>query len=401
MVVLLALSGCASVIPQFEAAKSRALAAPGPTPTVWEPDVVLHMSGPATNALVREAIQDYGTFSAKIDLRAVALVPNLELTRMEVAAGQDCDDCLGVGIDLDGVLGLETLVGATETTLGATGSMDVKFLVDRAADETWTVSVQPTRFRFLDVTVGPITAGVGGLGETIQGWIDRNLIASVPPQEMMSIAPEDLPVRALRIVPDGESMQFHLLTNAVERGRVPVDGPVPDSGWRMDISQRSLASLARTEAYKQPPAARGIVPVPNVFSMDSDSFRLGLRLWRVEGRSWYRDVEVFGTVSVENAEIKLKPDRVEQVAKSPGATAADPLAALGRAIILKVIEDAFETSLPAVQGQDTIAIISSIEATEGALRTYGTLSAELDLAGPPVPDDLKQTAEAPEDAEPN
>lgn len=387
MLVLLAITGCASVLPEFEAAKSRALAEPGPTPSQWQPDAVLHMSGHAVNAIVRDAIQDYGTFSARIDLAALALVPNLDLTEMSVSASEgDCDDCLGVAIKLDGTLGLETPIGKTSTTLAATGSMDVRFPIDEAEDGTWTVNVQPTRFRFLDVTVGPLTAGVGGLGETVQGWIDRNLIASVPPQPMMALAPEALAVKALRIVPDQGSVQFHLLTRATDRGAVAMDGPVPEVGWRMDLSQRSLVALARTEAFKADPMTRGIVAVPNLFSMDSDSFVLGLRLWRTEGRGWWRDYEVQGTVRVEEAEIRLKATEVDQVAKSPGAATADPLVALARGLILKFIEDAFETTLPAVQGQDDmVAVIDSIEARNGALRTFGSLSVEMDHAGPPLP----------------
>ncbi|MEN0065758.1 MAG: hypothetical protein AAGA48_26705 [Myxococcota bacterium] len=386
MVALLALSACVSVIPEFEAAKSRSLAAPGPTPTTWQPDAVLHMSGSAVNAMVRDAIQDYGTFSARIDLTAFALVPNLELTEMSVSPGkgEGCDDCLGVAIKLDGLLGLDTLVGETSTTLGADGSMDVRFLVDQSEDGTWTVSVQPTRFRFLNVSVGPVAVGVGGLGETIEGWIDRNLIATVPPQEMMSLAPEDLPIKALRIVPDEGSVQFHLLTRATERGGVAVDGPRPEKGWRMDISQRSIVSLARTEAFKAEPLTRGIVPVPNLFSMDSDSFTLGLRLWRTEGRGWWRDYEVKGTVRVDNDEIKLKATDVQQVDKSPGAAAADPLVALARGLILNVIEKAFETSLPAVQGDDVVTTIDRIEARDGALRSYGSLYSEYTVTGPPA-----------------
>jgi len=398
MLVLLALSGCVSVIPEFEAARSRALAAPGPTPSTWQPDAVLHMSGSAVNAMVRDAIQDYGTFSSRLDLTALALVPNLTLTEMSVSAGEeDCDDCLGVAMELDGLLGVETPLGNTNTTLGATGSMDVRFLVDESEEGTWTVSVQPTRFRFLDVTVGPLAIGVGGLGETIQGWIDRNLIASVPPQPMMSLAQDDLPLKALRIVPDDGSVQFHLLTQARQRGAVAVDGPVPEYGWRMDLSQRSLVSLARTEAFKAEPMARGIVAVPNLFSMTEDSFTMGLRLWRTEGRGWWRDYEIEGVVKVENSEIRLRATDVEQVAKSPGAATADPLVALARGLILKFIERAFETTLPAVQGQDDMfALIERIEARDGALRTTGALSVEFDNAGPPPLEDDEDVEEETE-----
>lgn len=370
------LLGCASIIPQYEAAMERALAAPPPTPTEWIPDAVLHLSDEAVNTIIQTAIEDYGTFSSTVDLKIATVTPDLGLVSMEISAGNNCDECLGIAMELDGALSWETMLGSGSTTLAATGSLDAKFDLSRDEQDNWIVSVQPQRFRWLDVTLGQVTAGVSGIGERVQDWIDRNLVAAVPPQQIMVIASEDLPLADLKIVPNDNSIQFQLLTQSAERGHVVVDGSRPESGWRMDLSPESLIALARAEAFKADPMTRGIVAEPTLLSMDGDAFQMGLRLWRTEGRGWWRDYLINGAIAVAEDEIRLTATSVEQVDKSAGAAAADPLAALAKGLILKYIEDAFETSIPAIQGEGTQVVIASISANEdGSIRVSGSIQA--------------------------
>ncbi|MBX2797161.1 MAG: hypothetical protein KTR31_05820 [Myxococcales bacterium] len=388
MFSLLLIGGCASVIPQYEAAMERALADPGPTPTEWVPDAVLHLSSATVNDVVQSSIEDYGTFSSTFDFTVAQLSPDMTLTKMEISAGNRCDDCLGIAIELAGDLKFSSpVIGTGSTELGATGSLDARFDIEQNAEGDFTVTVQPHRFRFLDVSLGSVSAGVAGLGETIQDWIDRNLVAQVPPQEIMVIAQEDLPLADVKIVPDGDTIQFHMLTMASERGRVDTQGPKPETGWRMDISTDSLIALARAEAFQAEKMARGIVAEPTLLSMDGETFQMGLRLWRTEGRGWWRDYLVNGAIAVEQDEIRLTATDVEQTGRSPGAAAADPLSALARGLILRYIEKAFETSMPAAQGEGTVVLIESIKAMEGSIRAGGSLSVEgpeEPIYGPPM-----------------
>lgn len=385
------LAGCASVIPHYEAAMERALAQPPPTPSEWVPDAVLHLSDDVVNSVVASAIEDYGTFSSTLDLTIASFSPDLELTSMKIMAGHDCDDCLGIQIQLDGVLGYSSLLGTGETDLAATGSLDAGFAIGRNDEGDWTVSVQPRRFRFLDVTVGNLTIGVAGVSESVKGWIDRNLVTRVPPQQIMVIDADDLPLADVEIVPDQDTIQFHLLTMANHRGHVPVAGPRPETGWRMDIATDSLVALARAEAFKAGPMARGMLAEPTMLSMTDDAFAMGLRLWRAEGRGWWRDYRVEGAVTVVEDEIRLTATDVTQTDKSPGAGLADPLSALARGLILRYIEKAFETSIPAAQGEGTVVKIENIAAVEGAIRASGSLEV---MPAPEVPG----TPAGPEDA---
>ena len=371
--------GCASVIPQYEAAMERALAAPDPTPSRWVPDAVLHLSDDVVNEVVQAAIEDYGTFSSTWDLAIASFSPDMELSSMQIMAGHNCDDCLGIQIQLDGALKYTSLLGDGQTELAATGSLDAGFDISQNEEGDWTVSVQPRRFRFLDVTLGSLTVGVAGVSESVKDWIDRNLVTRVPPQQVMVIDKDDLPLADVEIVPDQETIQFHLLTMANQRGQVPVGGPRPESGWRMDISTESLVALARAEAFKAGPMALGIVSEPTMLSVDGDSFEMGLRLWRTEGRGWWRDYKVNGSVAVEQDEIRLTATDVTQTDKSPGAGLTDPLSALARGLILRYIEKAFETSMPAAQGEGTVVVIESISSEQGAIRASGSL----DIAAPP------------------
>ncbi|HHO52581.1 MAG TPA: hypothetical protein ENK18_17355 [Deltaproteobacteria bacterium] len=392
--------GCASILPQYEAAMERALVAPPPTPTQWIPDAVLHLSGESINTIIQTAIEDYGTFSSTVDLKIASVTPDLALTSMEISAGNDCGDCLGIAMELDGTLSWETVLGSGSTSLAATGSLDARFEVSRDDQEDWIVSVQPQRFRWLDVTLGQVTAGVSGIGEKVQDWIDRNLVAQVPPQQIMVIASEDLPLAALEIVPSEDGVELQLLTLSAERGHVEVGGDHLESGWHMDLSPESLISLARAEAFRAEPMARGIVAEPTLLRMDSDTFQMGLRLWRIEGRGWWRDYLIDGTITVVEDEIRLAATSVEQVDKSAGAAAADPLAALAKGLILKYIEDAFETSIPAIQGEDTQVVITSIDANEdGSIRVSGTIQAAAAAAAAAAPKSRGRSRAAPAPAD--
>ncbi len=386
MLPVIALVGCASVIPQYEASVERALADPGPVPDRWVPDAVLHLSDDTINTVVKAAIAEYGTFTETFDVSVAEVTPDLLLTSMRISPGDNCDDCVGIDIGLEGkLLWASSIFGRGETDLGATGSLDAKFTIDRSDNGDFAVHVQPRKFRFLDVTIGRITVGVAGLSETLKGWIDRNLVAQVPPQEIVVIESGQLPLLDLRIVPDGESVQLQMLTAAPTRGAVEITARSPKQGWRADLAPESLIAIAKAEMFKRDPLPRGIVPEPTMIHIDGGEFQLGLRLWRTEGRGWWRDYLIDGTVAVEGDEIKLTARDVQQVAKSAGAGFTDPLSALARGIILNFIEKAFEQSIPANQGDGTVVKIEGIKAMKGAIRVRGDIEVQDPFVGPRPP----------------
>jgi len=118
------------------------------------------------------------------------------------------------------------------------------------------------------------------------------------------------------------------------------------TGWQMHIAEETLLQLARKASFEKGPLEHDIVVEPTLLHFTRDGFTLGLRLWRVKGRGWWRDVVIAGDIEIAKKRIKLHPKSVAEAGKSRGAAWADPLAALAQGLILKSIENTLETSLP-------------------------------------------------------
>ena len=122
-----------------------------------------------------------------------------------------------------------------------------------------------------------------------------------------------------------------------------------------------------------------IVPEPTHLTIEGDTFELGLRLWRVSGRGWWRDYTISGTVEAGTKRVLLAPVSVTKDAASPGAALVDPLAFLGQGVILRTIESALNTSMPASRadrfiGLDAALSVSKVQGEHGAVIVDGTLA---------------------------
>ena len=79
--------------------------------------------------------------------------------------------------------------------------------------------------------------------------------------------------------------------------------------------------------------------------------------------------------------IAITANDVQKVDTSPGAALVDPLAALGQSLILKVVEEALTTTIPAAadhqQGEATLAIrIQGIRGLDDAITINGVVKAK-------------------------
>jgi len=107
---------------------------------------------------------------------------------------------------------------------------------------------------------------------------------------------------------------LELLTDTPDPQAVREPDQVPGNGWRLDLATDSLLDLARIASFRAEPLPRQIVAEPTSLYVDGRSFTLGLRLWRVKGRGWWRDYSVTGTLAVTGDDrIALTPERVEPV----------------------------------------------------------------------------------------
>jgi hypothetical protein len=359
--------GCASILPAYQEAREAALADPGPAPESWAPDAVIHLSAALIDDVVAAAITEHGTFQATVDAGLATLEPRLRVDRLKFVRGDRCDDCVGVEIALDGEVAWTTPVLSGSTPVTADGRLDAIFTVEPSADR-WQVTVRPRRLRDLTVELGTMKASAAGLSSALREWIDASLLASVPAQPIASLG-EGLPVRAVRVVPDARTLQIHVLTNVPEPGAVDVAEARPKDGWRLDIAASSLLALARAEAFRAGPVTHDVLPEPTSLVVTDDGFQLGLRLWRVRGKGWWRDYTIEGTAGVKRGRLELEPISVVEGDRSPGAALVDPIAALGEGVILKAIEGAVDTTVPLSVPN---ARLDRLEVDGAVLRAHGT-----------------------------
>ena len=83
---------------------------------------------------------------------------------------------------------------------------------------------------------------------------------------------------------------------------------------------------------------------------------------------------------MKNGKLALTPTNVEAIDKSKGALLVDPLAALGKGVILSTIEKAVTTSLPlsrqaAVPGKKLQLDVKAISGSPGKLVIAGSIKA--------------------------
>lgn len=380
MVLLIVALGCPEPVRgDYEAAKVEALKRAGPAPQDWAPDAVLHLSHDMLGTLLTEVLAHYGTLEDDISAGVATLHPSLDVKKVTLGEGT-CENCLGVTANLEGTLGIDSVVDTT-APLVVDATFDAQVTVERTGPR-WVLLLEPRELRDLDVTLSGV--GLGYAKQPVRQWIDRNFLADVPPQEITTLGGEELPLRAVNVVPRPNAVQIHLLTAVLGSEPVPIVSATP-KGWRLDVSPETLTGLAASEAYAAGPLQHDIVPVPNSLALDGDHFRLGIRLWRLSGRGWWRDYEVTGRVKVEQAKFTFHPEEAKKIKSSKGAAFADPIAALGQGVILKAIEQALETTLPATHREDADGLRTRVTA-KSLTGSPGLLTAEGGIIVRPVPE---------------
>jgi hypothetical protein len=376
--VVLGWLGCAkSITPLYEAAREAALSQPGPAGASWEPDVVLQLSPPAVEDVLRTAVRQQGPLSETLEISGARVQAEVRLKSLQVARARPCEGgCIGLEADFTGKL--DWAVGPLKgsTPFSAHGLLDAVFEVVEQRGEL-VVQGAPRRLRELELELGELEARVSGLRRSVRSWLEGEALAQLPAQPFARFPREGLPVRAARVLPDGGGLRLDLLTDVPEPGRAAA-GPRPAEGFTLTLSEATLLSLARQEAFEHGPVGYEVVPEPTSLDFTEEGFVLGLRLWRPVGRGWWRDYTISGTARVQGGKLALAPDEVTEGPKSPGAALVDPLAALAEGLILDAIEDAVKTSLP-LHGQEKIGEatarveLQDLAPADGAVRGTGTV----------------------------
>ncbi len=407
-VVLGWMLGCsASVVPQYEAARDAALADPGPPPANWQPDAVLAVAPEQVEAIVDPFLARYGKFEGKIERSVLGVTasatPKLTVTEVKLMPSKACESCLAVDAKLDGTLQWSALGQGGRVPVDGRVRFDGELAVNRAGD-AFECTLTPRDVTKVDLDLGGLDGNVQSvLNSQILDWAKTQFKDQIPPIPVGSFGSDGVPLRAMKVIPTkGGGVQVRMLTRAKTPGVLDPSMISADQGFRLAIAPESVTGLARAAAFAAGPQSHDVVPEPTSFSIDGDQFALGLRLWKVSGRGWWRDYTVHGKISTGKRAVELKPGTVDEGPKSEGAAIADPLAFLGEGIILNAISDAVNTSLPRVKGTGFgegvmgKVRIDEVRGANGALEVTGNLDlatakaenkprADKDDAGPRTP----------------
>jgi hypothetical protein len=391
VVVVSLLTGCTSVIQEYEMARDLALTDPGAAHDGWAADATVQLSKKLIDDLMTQAMQPPPVFDQELNAGLAVLKPALTVETLKLGPSVGCPECLEVELGLGGDISWAApLIGTGTAGLKVTGRLDTKLLIDKV-ENGYAVAIAPHGIRDVGVEVLGARAAVDLSGPVV-GWAQRVILQQFPTVVLTEVGTETAPVRGIRISTSGEAIRFDLLSGARVPGALPAVMPSPVDGFQVDVSTESLLAIARTEAFRAGAFTHGILVEPTLLEFEGESFRIGLRMWRTLGRGWWRDYEVDGTWSVEDGELTMVPGKVHDRGHSRGAALADPLVALGEGLVQRAIGNALDTTVPTRSGQlgtlRSELVVTRAEAAGGILRVHGML---VDLPpdaeyGPPAPE---------------
>ncbi|MCO4743639.1 MAG: hypothetical protein KC912_02545 [Proteobacteria bacterium] len=378
------LAGCpSSVLDDYEAAREAALAIPGAPGANWKPDAVVSLSEPLLDAILAEALREGGALNDELPIRGPLGVsgkvrPDLTIDSLELSPSSGCESCLSVDAELSG--SVRWTLGPAKGTvpIDAVVSLDTELGATKTA-EGWEVFARPDDVREVSVDLGSGGRQIATLAEgPLKEWVQEAVKERTKPVRLTRFEADELPLRAVRILPVDSGVRVEMLTMAPGSSTAKVPSVVPASGWRLDISPDSLLALAKRASFEAGAVSHDVVVEPTGIAISHTGFEMDLRLWRVKGAGWWRDYHAEGDVEVKGARVKLTPNEVEERGKSPGAVMVDPLAALGHGVILKAIEDSLATSVPGVHRtggarRTTEVQITEVDGTGAMIKLAGTL----------------------------
>lgn len=381
--LILLLAACApGVIEQYARVREDALSIATGRPADWSADAEIHISGDALNRAVGAAVKAAvgGDMApVKIDLplgQSAALTPRLVVDRVSVGPTDVCSPCLDFSGSLLGKAAwdVQFLQGSFPFEVAAAGTLAIE--VNNGREITARLkSLRSIRVRVLEIGRFQVNPS-----STLEQWLGERLLRGLPPVQLTTLDTASLPFRDLRMSTATDGLSIELLTNVPESSALPPMS-APTADIEIAVSEKAIVGLARRAAFNAGPQDHEIVADPRELMVNGDQFTLLLRLWRLSGKGWWRDYTVTGRLEVANGQLELKPEKVTEAGKSPGAGLIDPLAALFEGMILRTVRDAMMQSLPAHTSQsvgevELGATVTGVEGRDGALIVRANVATE-------------------------
>lgn len=350
--MLLLLLACSNPALQdeYDARKTAALASPGEPASGWRAEGALRLSAQLLEELMAASIKSESKAAEPIDLSGLGtLKPVLTLDKFKLVDG-DCKTCVGAEGTVSGnaiikVAGIKKKIPFTaDFTLDMTFETEARTSKDGAALRH--IILKPSKVRKLRVELSGAAKALD-LEKPLKTYGEQ-VLERIEPIDLGDLGGPELHLRDVRVKEEDGVMRIELLTDAPKNVPVKSWPEVPQQGFQVVMSEAALLSIARREAFTLGEVApgTGIYAEPTSLDLDGMGFEMGLRVWRLDGNDWWRDYTLSGDISILKEELVLKATGVEEGEKSKGAGIADPLALIGEAYIMRILQDSAQGALP-------------------------------------------------------
>jgi hypothetical protein len=334
----------------YDARKTAALADPGPPASGWRAEGALRLSAELLEELIAASIKSESKAAEPINLSGLGtLKPVLTLDRFKLVDG-DCKTCIGAEGTLSGNAIIKVAGIKKKIPFTADFTLDMSFETETRANKDGSalrhIILKPSKVRKLKVEL----SGAGkalDLEKPLKTYGEQ-VLERIEPVDLGDLGGPELHLRDVRVKEEGGVMRIELLTDAPENAQVRSWPEVPEQGFQVVMSEAALLNIARREAFTlgEVSPGTGIYAEPTSLDLEGQGFEMGLRIWRLDGTDWWRDYTLSGDISILKEELVLKATSVEEGDKSKGAGIADPLALIGEAYIMRILQDSAQGALP-------------------------------------------------------
>ncbi len=324
------------------------------------------MSTDLVEEMLRASLSQTLDEAQVIDVGIGQLEPRLQVHQLALVDG-GCASCIGVEGRLVGEATFLTPLGKT------TNPLQVDFRGDCVVDALALDDPdRPGIFR-LELRVTEVQRmQVDLAGGLLSVDLTSLLFTDLPTVGIGEVGGDALPLAALRVLPDSTGVRVEMLTATAHPGLIDTWSEGPTDGFVVALHEQTLLDRARRQAFMRGSGPKDLDFEPLRLDFEGDAFTLDLRLWRIQRRrAWWRDYRVSGDLLVEDGSMKLVATDAVLIDQSPGAGLVDPLISLARTSILRGIEEAVSTAIPAQKELQTQSL--TIHATVTEARGEGPL----------------------------
>ncbi len=368
------------LLAEFHAARDAALAPVGPAPKNWAPDAVLQLSPELIAELVEVGIGELEPSEWTLDAPGVTLTPKLELKEVDLTASKRCPSCFAADLVVKGPIRYDAgILGKGKVPTTVTATLDLELDVGSRSDG-FPVRAKVSEVRKVRVEMDGLPSAVSDALEPRLTDLVHDQASGLDPFEIVRPGSGSLPLRALRVRPDGAAVVVEMLTEAGTDATVVPGRRLGD--WTLDVAEPALVRIIAREAFSAGPQDLGLIgELRGLEVAKGGDLALDVRVWRTEGSGWWRDLDVRADAVVKPRQLELKVTSAEVEASSPGAAFADPVTWLAESLVLDEVEDAAAFALPTVEQakfgkQKATVRLEGLAPGRDSLRTYGSVTLE-------------------------